>query len=508
MIKRLTKLAIIASFILFASNSFAQVNVTFQVDMGIYMQLTTGGFNPATDSVYVRGDWQTMAGDSVNWAWDMWKLSPSNTNDSIYTITVPFPDSAKTKTINYKFVILNAANPENTGGNGGMWENVSNRTYTITSDTNQIIPSVYFNDKTSVGITVSVTFQANMADLLNQGFNPGTDSIEVRGDTSPLNWGPGILMAQSLADPNIFEVTVQFTGVPGASIQWKFHCDPQNSFSNTGWENITDNRVLILPHADSTISPVTPVITVAGQTTAADTITFHVDMNGAHEAVHQTLITGLKSVWIGGSVAPLQWPASSWLFSDTASGGLIKMYDDGDAAHGDVTAGDGIYSNVLIFPTNSATPVYFKYGAVFNGVDTLNNGVSYLDNEAGFGENHTLNLNLGGGSMTQDNQFGDQVTGIVQEKTGSRPTSYALSQNYPNPFNPTTKITYEIPKAGLVTLKIYNVLGQEVATLIDGFQNSGKYTASFNALNLSSGVYFYRIKAGNFSLTKKMLLLK
>ncbi len=86
--------------------------------------------------------------------------------------------------------------------------------------------------------------------------------------------------------------------------------------------------------------------------------------------------------------------------------------------------------------------------------------------------------------------------------------SFSLSQNYPNPFNPTTTIKYQIAKTGFVTLKIYNVLGQEIATLVNEEKQPGNYYADFNGTNLPSGIYFYKIIAGNFVSTKKMILLK
>ncbi|MBK7104558.1 MAG: T9SS type A sorting domain-containing protein [Ignavibacteriae bacterium] len=88
------------------------------------------------------------------------------------------------------------------------------------------------------------------------------------------------------------------------------------------------------------------------------------------------------------------------------------------------------------------------------------------------------------------------------------PKQYSLSQNYPNPFNPLTTINYQLPKDGHVTLKIYDMLGKEVITLVNEFKTSGKYNIKFDGSNLSSGVYFYKIEAGNFSDTKKLILMK
>ena len=88
------------------------------------------------------------------------------------------------------------------------------------------------------------------------------------------------------------------------------------------------------------------------------------------------------------------------------------------------------------------------------------------------------------------------------------PLTYKLSQNYPNPFNPTTKINFSIPKDGKVVLKIYDVSGKEVYTLVNEFKQAGNYNAIFNGSNLSSGVYFYRLNAGDFVESRRMILLK
>ncbi|MBI5476104.1 MAG: T9SS type A sorting domain-containing protein [Ignavibacteriales bacterium] len=99
------------------------------------------------------------------------------------------------------------------------------------------------------------------------------------------------------------------------------------------------------------------------------------------------------------------------------------------------------------------------------------------------------------------------VTSIRQEPSPV-PTMFDLSQNYPNPFNPSTKIKFNLPSEEFVSLKIYNVLGQEVTTLVNQQMKAGVYSFDVNASRLSSGVYFYRIEAGKFSATKKMLLMK
>jgi hypothetical protein len=88
------------------------------------------------------------------------------------------------------------------------------------------------------------------------------------------------------------------------------------------------------------------------------------------------------------------------------------------------------------------------------------------------------------------------------------PTIFELVQNYPNPFNPTTKIKYRLPASSEVTLKIYNVLGNEVITLLNDEKEAGTYEFIFNAGDYSSGVYIYSLQAGSFVETKKMVLMK
>ena len=95
-----------------------------------------------------------------------------------------------------------------------------------------------------------------------------------------------------------------------------------------------------------------------------------------------------------------------------------------------------------------------------------------------------------------------------EENNTSNITTFSLSQNYPNPFNPSTKISYSIKEEGLVTLKVYDILGKEIATLINENKPAGTYEAEFNASQLPSGMYIYKLQAGSFSDVKKMLLTK
>jgi hypothetical protein len=96
----------------------------------------------------------------------------------------------------------------------------------------------------------------------------------------------------------------------------------------------------------------------------------------------------------------------------------------------------------------------------------------------------------------------------VSGENGSIPANYDLTQNYPNPFNPTTNLRFSLPKAGNTSLKVYNILGKEVMVMFDGYMDAGIYNATLDASSLSSGVYFYTLKSGNYTETKKMNVIK
>ncbi len=114
----------------------------------------------------------------------------------------------------------------------------------------------------------------------------------------------------------------------------------------------------------------------------------------------------------------------------------------------------------------------------------------------------------GFGKYAQYNKFTTSSTVSVSEEETGIPNEFRLMNNYPNPFNPSTTIKYQIPKNCKVVLEVYSITGEKVATLVDEEQNAGFYNVNFNTVSLSSGIYMYKIQAGNFSTIKKMMILK
>jgi hypothetical protein len=113
----------------------------------------------------------------------------------------------------------------------------------------------------------------------------------------------------------------------------------------------------------------------------------------------------------------------------------------------------------------------------------------------------------GWSDFSEVRMFSTETPVSVGDESG-QPKEFSLDQNYPNPFNPSTRITYTVPKESPVTIKVYDLIGQEIAVLVNEVKEPGIYEVIFNALNLSSGVYLYQMKAGNFNSVKKMSILK
>jgi hypothetical protein len=126
------------------------------------------------------------------------------------------------------------------------------------------------------------------------------------------------------------------------------------------------------------------------------------------------------------------------------------------------------------------------------------------------GFRYNMDLSVDGVMVNIDDIFVGNHSGVsnIAPVNSAIPKSYALLQNYPNPFNPITKINFDIPKSGFVTLKVLNALGKEMVTLVNGVVNPGTYSVDFDGTKLSSGAYFYRLESNGFVSTRKMMLIK
>jgi subtilase family serine protease len=151
-----------------------------------------------------------------------------------------------------------------------------------------------------------------------------------------------------------------------------------------------------------------------------------------------------------------------------------------------------------------------RYSSDFHDVTVGNNfwGGSQKFYSAVSGYDLTTGWGTPNGQNLINDLSGTLPSLVTKGITNNLPTAYSLYQNYPNPFNPSTIIQYQIPSNGVVTIKVFDILGREMSTLVNNYKAAGNYSVTFDASKLASGVYFYRLNSGNYISTKKMLLLK
>lgn len=170
-------------------------------------------------------------------------------------------------------------------------------------------------------------------------------------------------------------------------------------------------------------------------------------------------------------------------------------------------------NGAFVYAVNTANTIYSVAVSDARGRYTLVGLVPgdyvIVSDKQGYRESSPAYTSVSYASAASSYNFTLTTDGVTDVENGAEVISgYALNQNYPNPFNPSTTISYQLPVDGMVTLKVYNVLGKEVATLFSGFANAGTYTAAFDASALPSGVYLYKLEAGKFSAVKKLMLMK
>jgi len=475
---------------LYVAGVHADTNaVEFQCNMSV--QMLKGFFAPG-DSLYVSGDFNS---------WGTTDMLSDPNNDSIYTITISAGDPGNTASFKFRY----------RHGGTETWENDPNRSYLLPSE-----PSTYYawfnNDSIFVQqYDISVTFVCNMElERLSGRFDPATDTVSVNGDFN--SWTSKVTMLQPRAlEPDLYEGTTIIRRGIGENIQFKFW------YTENNWESV-DNRVYTFTAED--IGNLAAEFNASFNNGTLETvlnqsciITFTINTDSARSTVSGNHFPVVNTVHIFGSALPLQWPSGGWPDADSVLGikmnsGLYKMYDDG--THGDIKGGDQVFTAAVTFPAYTVLNVQYKYGINFG--DAVNNEGGN-DNESGFAQNHILEMTRYMSAATSVDTFGAMgtstligVTGV--EEIAQAPQTYNLKQNYPNPFNPATMIEYGIPKESFVTITVYNVLGQTITTLVHEQQNAGTYSVTFDASKYPSGIYFYKITAGDYVNTHKMVLMK
>jgi hypothetical protein len=479
------------------------IPVTFQVDLRIKAKETL--FNPATDSVTMHGDFMTDAGLGSNW-FPNYLVLKSAKKDTIYSVVLQMPVAKAGTTYHYKFTM-----------NDNAWEGDPNREFALGSGTSQLLPLVLFDRDSIVNVPVTNTlnFTADVSKMYGAGagyFDPATDSLLLMG----LDWTGATVVSgtrkfvENPFKPGTFTSQMVIKGFKGDSTKWKTKAYPDVHFANTGWEVTSDKWYTLRDNGTvATIPTFVPDIFPLKKPTTLDVkVLFQVNMTVAHNRYTNTTIDPKKLAFVGlkGQNAAIGAWVGDWSPADTTAKTLIVLNDKG--VNGDKKAGDNIWSATVTIPKGDpGGPYLYKYGAFYPGSDTLNAGFHPGDNEMLDGFNHYFNLIDVAKIEIVDYFNSTLITGVKRIET-ALPLNYEMSQNYPNPFNPTTKVRYSLPAAGNVTLRMFNILGEEVCTLVNEPQHAGVYVVDINAGSFASGVYFYRIESGAFSSTKKMILMK
>ncbi len=490
---------LLLSSVLVAQN----VPVTFQVDLRIKTHETL--FNPATDSVTMHGDFMTDAGLGSNW-FPNYLVLKSAKNDTIYSVTLQMPAAKAGTTYHYKFTM-----------NDNAWEGDPNREFVLTSGTSQVLPVVIFDRDSVVNVPVTNTlnFTADLKSMYGAGlgyFDAGTDSLLLMG----LDWTGATVVSgkrkftENLFKPGSFTTSMVIKGFKGDSTKWKTKAYPDEHFANTGWEITPDKWYTLQANGTvATIAAFVPDIFPLKKPTTLDVkVLYQVNMKAAKNRYNGKAIDpkSLTLVGLKGQAAAIGAWVGDWTVADTTAKTLVPLNDKG--LNGDKTAGDDVWSTTVTFPKgDKGGPYLYKYGAFYPGSDTLNASFHPGDNEMQDGFNHFFNL-IDVAKIEISDYFNSTVVTSVQRVDDAVPSGFELGQNYPNPFNPATTVRYSVPASGNVTMRLFTILGEEVATLVNEMQHAGTYSVSVDGSRLASGVYFYRIETGTFSAVKKMLLMK
>jgi hypothetical protein len=512
MMKKLILILTLLTFGVITANAQDSVDVTFQVNMSV--KILEGTFDPLTEEITVPGGFNNWLNEPPA---NSTKTMEDPDGDSIYTRTYKVGSNA---TYAYKFNI-------GTGWLGGAKEETNNRSVIVTTS-NLVLPVVWFNNDSIVSIQAdgNILFEVDMSVMEEIGiFDNVNDSLQVRGSFN--GWsGSDPAKSQMFQDPgnaNKYFLNVPFVQVfTGDVQQYKFFVNKAdtNDLWTDGYERPTvtggGNRQEIYLGQSNQVAgeeyfeSVSPEWVIEPSVNLS--IIFSVDMRPAMD----------------GSIQPVPFnPAedSLWWISEQPTFVRSQGWEDTNEMQVlllEDADGDSIYSGTLDIMPPAFNSFIYRYG--FYDVSAA----SWTFEPEGFsnfayrvryiGQNNPRSFPFSPWNCPTDTWTNAEVKtdqeidpyetllGVGDDELVA--DKYELSQNFPNPFNPSTTIRFSIPEANLVSVKVFNLLGEEVTILINREMTAGIHEVNFNASALPTGVYFYTLRAGDFVTTKKMLLIK
>lgn len=483
--------------------------VTFRVNMRV--KLLEGAFQPN------NGDIVRVAGSFNDWGNSTDTLRDLTPIDSIYEKTININEGTA---LQYKFLKTLRA--------GSDWEGGANREYTVPPG-GGVLPAVYFDYDSVVNVPINANIQwrVDMRALQAIGwFAPGSnDSVQVRGQFE--GWSGTRMTFDPVSQ--LYRVTVPYSGFSFDQIAHKFYIKLDSITGNArfpGFASNADGVQYDHPYERGDGNRVFDVQNGGNLSTPS----FYFSSIHRYATMNNTTDTSRVTIRVN------MGPAMRYVDPFVPATDTVKLVFFDDMWFRAQAANQGSFSPEQLMtrqgPNDSVWTVSFRvkgkahaglmyyYRYIHPGGSTVNEG-------GGLGVQNPYRARFI--QPTAPNTFPASYTapvddwqknppmpaenppfGITDVKTPDMgvPNTFALNQNYPNPFNPSTRITYSIPEQAKVSLRVFNLLGQEVAMLVNEEQSRGNYVALFEANRLATGVYFYRLEAGKFTETKKMLLMK
>jgi len=483
-------------------------DITFQVNMRV--KILEGAFNPVTDLVVVRGTFNGWSGvaDSLLDA----------DGDSIYTRTISILGSPGDK-IEYKFVIVPAVGDD-------KWESTPNRIFYLTGQP-EVLPVVYFEDDTIVSVYAEgyILFNVDMTAAEQLGwFDPAAgDSMQVRGGFNAWGGGdPALIKMDRVPGTKIYELLIPIAGYTGDALKYKYYIDFEDL---TRWPGMADwwgweepattgggNRWVLFEGTAEQEAPLYYYNDVppGGIIPAGDTVT--VTMNVYMEPATRAPTPFNPAT----DTVRLFLHDNKWTTLLGRTGGVQAdlIFTDPE--------GDMVYTLTwdIVGPVPYGIVYAIQYGTApeeGGGFEYGRRRTRYIQPIAPgqFPRTYTCPTDTfqADPPLPIETPPLSPISAVEVVPGAPIPTDYVLEQNYPNPFNPETSIRYSVPVRSRVTIRVYNLMGQLVVTLVDKLHKPGVYLTKWDGRDrfgkrVASGVYFCTLESKDVFKTQKMLLVK